>query len=114
MSLPEIIWDGQEERFAEYMYSIGKALGHSDRRGPFQEYCIGLLLPGNDRKSLEHIAARIAPDHVCSAHQYLHHFVANAAWSDDAVLKAVREQVIPAIQRHGAITAWIIDDTGMP
>jgi SRSO17 transposase len=114
MSLPEIIWDGQEERFAEYMYSIGKALGHADRRTPFQEYCIGLLLPGNDRKSLEPIAARIAPDHVCSAHQYLHHFVANAAWSDDAVLKAVREQAIPAIQRHGAITAWIIDDTGMP
>jgi SRSO17 transposase len=114
MSLPDIIWDGQEERFAQYLYSIGKALGHADRHDPFQEYCIGLLLPGGDRKNLEQIAARIAPDHVCSTHYSLRHFVADSSWNDKLVLKAVCEQVLPAIQRHGKITSWIIDDTGMP
>jgi SRSO17 transposase len=26
----------------------------------------------------------------------------------------VREQVLPALTRHGPITAWILDDTGFP
>jgi hypothetical protein len=26
----------------------------------------------------------------------------------------VREMVLPQIERHGAIVAWIIDDTGFP
>ena len=30
------------------------------------------------------------------------------------MLTAVREQVLPALTRHGPITAWIIDDTGFP
>ena len=30
------------------------------------------------------------------------------------VLAAVREQVLPVIERHGPITAWIIDDTSFP
>ena len=46
-----------------------------------------------------------------SLHQALYHFVATAAWSDAAVLAAVREQVLPALTRHGPVTAWIIDDT---
>ena len=39
------------------------------------------------------------------------HLVAKAAWSDEALLAAVREQVLPA---RGPLTAWIIDDTGSP
>ena len=30
------------------------------------------------------------------------------------MLTAVREQVLPALTRHGPITAWILDDTGFP
>jgi SRSO17 transposase len=30
------------------------------------------------------------------------------------VLAAVREQVLPALTRHGPVTAWIIDDTSFP
>lgn len=107
------MWNGQEERFDEYLYSLSKALGHAARRKPFEEYCIGLLLPG-DRKSIEPIAACIDPHEVCSTHQALQHFIADAAWSDEAILAAIRAQVLPAIQRHGKITSWIIDDTGMP
>jgi SRSO17 transposase len=60
------------------------------------------------------MAARIEPARVQAAHQSLHHLVAKADWSDEAVLAAVRQQVLPAIERHGAIRAWIVDDTGFP
>ena len=32
----------------------------------------------------------------------------------EAVLTQVREMVLPQIERHGPIEAWIIDDTGFP
>jgi SRSO17 transposase len=76
-------------------------------------YCTGLLLPG-ERKSIEPMAARLDPLQVQATHQSLHHFIAKAPWSDAAVLAAVREQVLPALTRHGPITAWILDDTGFP
>jgi hypothetical protein len=66
------------------------------------------------RKSVEPMAARIAPARVQTAHQSLHHLVANADWSDEAVLTAIRERLLPEIERHGAIRAWIVDDTGFP
>jgi SRSO17 transposase len=88
-------------------------LGHADRVVPFRSYCAGLLLPG-DRKSVEPMAARVEPGRVQATHQALHHLVAKADWSDAAMLSAVRQQVMPAIQRHGAVRAWIIDDTGFP
>jgi SRSO17 transposase len=47
-------------------------------------------------------------------HQKLLHFVGEGKWSDDSVLAKVRELVIPAIERHGPIKAWIIDDTSYP
>ena len=45
-------------------------------------------------------------------HQSLLHFVWNAPRSDDRVLVKVRELVLPSLERHGPIEAWIIDDTG--
>jgi SRSO17 transposase len=47
-------------------------------------------------------------------HQSLHHVVADAAWSDDAVLRLVRWQVLLALMRKHALAAWIVDDTGFP
>lgn len=60
------------------------------------------------------MAARLEPARVQAAHQSLHHFIAKAEWSDEAVLGAVRQRVLPAIERGGAIRAWIVDDTGFP
>jgi SRSO17 transposase len=60
------------------------------------------------------MAARVAPGRVQAAHQSLHHLIAKADWSDAAVLAVVRARVLPAIQQHGPIQAWIIDDTGFP
>jgi SRSO17 transposase len=102
-----------EERFAAYLDALVAVLGHASRAAAAQAYCIGLLLPG-ERKSIEPIAARIAPDRVQATHQSLHHMVAKAAWADAALLRAVREQVLPAIARHGPVRYWIVDDTGFP
>jgi SRSO17 transposase len=88
-------------------------LGHADRAAPLKAYCTGLILPG-ERKSIEPMAARVEPGRVQAAHQSLHHFVAKADWSDQAVLAIVRAEVLPAIERQGPIRAWIVDDTGFP
>jgi SRSO17 transposase len=78
-----------------------------------KNYCTGLLLPG-ERKSVEPMAARLAPDDVRRMHQSLHHLVADAPWDDQEVLERVGQQVIPAMQKHGPVVAWILDDTGFP
>lgn len=105
--------ESRESRFTAYVEHLAMALGHADRAAPFRAYCTGLMLPG-ERKSVEPMAARVEPDRVCAAHQSLHHFVAKAAWDDEAVLAAVRALVLPPLLERGPLRAWIIDDTGMP
>jgi SRSO17 transposase len=102
-----------ESRFAAYVEGLSKALGHADRVAPLKAYCTGLILPG-ERKSVEPMAARVEPGRVQAAHQSLHHFVAKADWSDEGMLGMVRAEVLPAMERQGAIRAWIVDDTGFP
>src|SRR4051795_1785368 len=104
---------GWEERFDDYVERLGNVLGHADRRAPLRAYTTGLLLPG-ERKSVEPVAARVDPGRVGAAHQSLHHFVAKAPWDDAALLAAVRSYVLPAIEGHGPIRAWLVDDTGLP
>jgi SRSO17 transposase len=102
-----------ERRFASYLAGLASVIGHADRIGPLRDYCTGLVLPG-ERKSVEPMAAKTAPARTAAQHQSLLHFVGVAAWSDAAVLAKVYEQVLPEIERHGPIEAWIIDDTGFP
>ena len=104
---------GWEERFDDYVERLGGVLGHADRRAPLRAYTTGLLLPG-ERKSVEPMAARVDPARVGAAHQSLHHFVAKAAWDDDALLAAVRGHVLPAMLERGPVRAWLVDDTGLP
>jgi len=102
-----------EARFATYVEGLASVVGHADRAGPLRDYCTGLMLPG-DRKSVEPMAAKTAPARTAAQHQSLLHFVGVAPWSDDKVLAKVRELVLPAIEKHGPIEAWIIDDTAFP
>src|SRR5215208_2062680 len=102
-----------EERLAAYLDGITAVLGHASRAAAAQAYCTGLLLPG-ERKSIEPMAARMEPGRVQAKHQSLHHVVAKAEWDDAALLRAVREQVLPAIERHGPVRYWIVDDTSFP
>jgi len=103
----------QEKRFAAYMEGLAQTAGHQDRQEPLKNYCKGLLLPG-ERKSIEPMAARLDPDGTQPMRQSLHHLVAKAPWSDDAILHQVCNEVLPAMQKHGPVVAWIVDDTGFP
>jgi SRSO17 transposase len=102
-----------EARLEAYLDAIVGGLGHARRAASARAYCTGLLLPG-ERKSIEPIAARLDPRHVQAKHQSLHHVVAQAEWDDAALLAAVRTQVLPAIERHGRVAYWIVDDSGFP
>ena len=95
------------------MEGLAQAAGHADRAVPLRNYCTGLLLPG-ERKSVEPMAARLAGNDVRRMHQSLHHLVADAPWSDEAVLRQVRGSVLSAMQKHGRVVCWIVDDTGFP
>ena len=89
----------QSARLQSYLDGLTRTAGHADRVVPMESYTKGLLLP-IERKSVEPMAARLAPGHVRQMHQSLHHIVADAAWSDAAVLKEVRRQVLPAMTRR--------------
>ena len=101
----------QEDRFAAYMNGLAQAAGHIDREEPIKAYCKGLLLPG-ERKSVEPMAARLAPDNLRKTHQSLHHVVADSPWDDEMMLGRVRQSVLPAMEKKGEVEGWIVDDTG--
>ena len=105
--------EDSESRFARYVEGLTSAIGHADRAAPLRDYCVGLLA-ADGRKSVEPMAAVTAPAMVSAQHQKLLHFVANAPWSDERVLAKVRETAVLAIERHGPIEVWIIDDTSFP
>jgi SRSO17 transposase len=98
--------------FERYMSHLCGLLGHEDRRAAFMDYSRGLMLP-IERKSVEPLAAHTDPWHVSSKHQSLHHMVAKADWSDEAVLGGVREWASPALKLDEECY-WIVDDTGFP
>ena len=102
-----------DARFSAYVEGLASVVGHADRIGPLRDYCTGLILPG-ERKSVEPMAAKTAPARTAAQHQSLLHFVGVATWPDQKVLAKVREMVLPAMQQHGPIEAWIIDDTAFP
>ena len=57
----------------------------------------------------EALAARVG-----AAHRSPSPCVAKAAWSDEALLAAVRREVSPSLEAQGGIEAWIVADTGLP
>ena len=107
------VTDESEARFVGYVEALTSVIGHTDRAGPLQDYCVGLVAT-EGRKSVEPMAAVTAPAGVSAQHQRMLHFVSNTPWPDEPVLTKVREVVVPQIERHGPIQAWIIDDTSFP
>lgn len=100
-------------RFDKYLQRLCDAVGHADRCGPLEAYLTGLLLSG-ERKSVEPMAAKIDPRHVSRTHQSMHHFVSTAPWDDGALLAVARDHALAQLERHAPISAWVIDDTGIP
>ena len=98
--------------FDRYMAHLSEGLGHADRHAGLRGYCTGLMSPVA-RKSVEPMAAQVDPLHARSRHQSLHHFVADAAWSDEEMLLRVCQWVVPKMDFSDG-GWWIIDDTGLP
>lgn len=100
------------QEFERYMAHLSEGLGHADRHAGLRGYCTGLMSP-LARKSVEPMAAHVDPLRVRSRHQSLHHFVADANWSDEQMLNRVCQWVVPRMDFGGG-GWWIIDDTGFP
>jgi SRSO17 transposase len=98
----------RRRRFAAYVEALSPALGRVGRNSKLEAYCAGLLSSG--RKSIEPLAERLGG--AVGLDQRLHQFVANANWSDEAMLAAVRRLVLPAMSRHTPVQAWVIDEVG--
>jgi SRSO17 transposase len=98
--------------FERYLKHLGEGLGHADRQAGLRGYCTGLMSPLK-RKSVEPMAAHVAPSSTRARHQSLHHFVADSAWSDEEMLLRVAQWVVPAMDFNEG-GWWIVDDTGFP
>lgn len=82
-------------------------LGHKARRRMCPLYVSGLIGPG-DRKSVQPMAARLAPGN----YDQLHHFIADGVW-DAAPLES--ELLVQADRLVGGKDAvLVVDDTAMP
>ena len=79
MRRKETATGAQQRRFAAYLDSLALFAQHADRGEPLKNNCRGLLLPPK-RKSVEPMAARLAPENVRRTHQSLHHLVADSPW----------------------------------
>lgn len=82
-------------------------LGHKKRRSMCPLYVSGLIGPG-DRKSVEPMAARLAPDR----YDRLHHFISSGVWDHQPLADELARQ---AEARVGGSDAFlVIDDTSLP
>jgi SRSO17 transposase len=96
-------WEGELERWLEPF--LARLRRQAQRRwAPF--YLKGLILPG-ERKSVEPMAARVAPGDT----QQLHHFVSTSPWAtaplEDELVKAADRLV------GGADAVLVVDDTAL-
>src|SRR5271168_3700722 len=96
-----------EDELVRWLKPFLDRLGHKARRRMCQLYISGLIGPG-DRKSVQPMAARLAP----GEYDQLHHFIADGLW-DSAPLEA--ELLVQADRLVGEKDAvLVIDDTAMP
>src|SRR3954452_11218267 len=98
-----------EAAFEAYLDTLAAALHHRSRKQPLRDYW-----PAAAGGAQEHGAARLAPARTRTMHKTLLNFVSEGAWSDEAVLAAMRPQVLPTMQAHGPLRFWIVDESGMP
>ncbi|WP_082571715.1 IS701 family transposase [Ensifer sp. Root142] len=97
----------QDVALTNWLKPFVAKLGHKKRRQMCPVYISGLIGPG-DRKSIEPMAERLAPDR----YDRLHHFISDGIW-DAGPLEA--ELAVQADRLVGASDAFlVIDDTGLP
>jgi SRSO17 transposase len=96
-----------------YLEGLGKQLRDKRQRASLAMYAQGLLTDG-ERKSMEPIAARAcgSPEQTHAVHERLVHFTASPAWRDEPIRRYATRYAVEAMQQHGPIRTWVIDDTG--
>jgi DDE superfamily endonuclease len=97
----------REQRFAQYVALLSEAVDRPDRAEPLRDYCTELLLP-IARKSIEPIAAEVAPGKVPAKHQSLQQFITDAPRRDQPLLGVARQYALPALLRHGGVQATLV------
>ncbi len=97
------LWKESVERFHEFLAPLIAGLGRSERRVAAARYVEGLLIPGQ-RKSIGPMAERLSVDS-----QSLQQFVTDSPWSDAAMWRAIRQEIIPHLE---PLEAWVVDETG--
>lgn len=91
----------------DWLKPFVEKLGHKKRRQMCPLYVTGLIGPG-DRKSIEPMAARFAPER----YDRLHHFISSGVWDSKPIEEELARQ---ADQLIGAPDAFlVIDDTSLP
>jgi SRSO17 transposase len=96
-------WEGELER---WLAPFLARLGRKERRRWAPFYLKGLILPG-ERKSIEPMAARVAPGDL----QQLHHFVSTSPWAT----APLEDELVHAADRlvGGPDAILVVDDTAL-
>ena len=97
-------WEGALERWLAPFLS---ALGREAQRRWAPVYLKGLILPG-ERKSVEPLAARVAPDGT----EQLHHFIGGSPWATGPLEAVLAEEADALV--GGPEAVLVIDDTALP
>jgi SRSO17 transposase len=96
-------WRRKAAELQKFVEPLVADIGRSERRESAALYVQGLLMPGQ-RKSIEPIAQRLRVDS-----QKLQQFLSDSPWQDQHVWRAIRCEVIPAME---PLHAWVVDETG--
>jgi SRSO17 transposase len=95
-----------EREFDRWLAPFWTALGDTRRRRWGPVYVRGLLGPG-DRKSVEPLTARVAPDEYAQ----VHHFVCASCWRPEPLERVLAEKAQAMVGGPDAVL--IIDDTAL-
>ena len=96
-----------KEAFSEWLKPFVGLLGHKKRQAMCPLYVSGLLGPG-DRKSIEPMAARLAPDR----YDRLHHFISSSVWDHQPLVDELARQADKLV--GGTDAFLVVDDTSLP
>jgi SRSO17 transposase len=99
--------DLYEREFDQWLEPFLEAFRHKVRRKWAPLYIRGLLAPG-ERKSIEPMAGRVAPDDIAQ----LHHFVADSPWDCGVIEETLAAKANDLV--GGETAHLIIDDTAIP
>lgn len=96
-----------QKRLDRWLEPFLNALGNKRRRLWAPLYIFGLLMPG-DRKSMQPISSRVAPNEV----EQIQHFVSTSCWETAPVEEVLCDKVDEML--GGESSVLIVDDTSLP